>query len=273
MFLPCFLFSGIFIVYTHTHTYRLSSEYGDDLNESICYESALDDFDIQYPMSSGIFSKSKTMIKPFELFGLLFSFADYRAMHAALLNKSDIIYADDGMSQCIAAFEKSVNKMYDPSACLNADNMFEKDVNVADLERELAMGGSPREIQKRMMKKMMEGMMKNKAKESAKKREQSEKKEKLYLNQQLEIEIGGGGPEGRDKEKKEIDWQSVYTRENGRILVEELKDAMKICVDALIDQRNKNLCEVMMKCDGQNIVAFVNFANMDGIEETFMHLS
>ena len=221
-------------------------------------------------MSSGIFSKSKTIIKPFELFGLLFSFADYKAIHAALLNQSQVIFADDGMSDCIAQFEKSVNKMYDPSACLNADNMFEKDVNGADMERELAMGGSPRDIQRRMMRKMMERMMKNKANESAKEREKADKRDKLYLNQQLEIDLNAKKDED---ECKEIDWQSVYTRENGRILVDELKDAMKICVDALIDQRNKNLCDVMMNCDGQNVVAFVNFANIDGIEDTFMHLS
>ena len=225
--------------------HRLSAEYGEDLDEDICAGAALQDFASQYPMSSGIFSKSKTIIKPYELFGLLFSFADYKAIHGALMSQSQVIYADSNMKQCIAKFEKSLNKMYDPGQCLNVDNMFEKDIDAAEFEREMAMGGSPREIQKRMMKKMMDRMM---AKKPTKQQheEDQEKKKKLYLNQQLEIVMEEKGI----VESKEIDWETVYTRENGRVLVNELRESMKVCVEAFIEERNKNISEMLMNCDG-----------------------
>eukprot|EP00484_Ammonia_sp_Unknown_P012323 CAMPEP_0197078020 /NCGR_PEP_ID=MMETSP1384-20130603/212912_1 /TAXON_ID=29189 /ORGANISM="Ammonia sp." /LENGTH=292 /DNA_ID=CAMNT_0042516885 /DNA_START=12 /DNA_END=886 /DNA_ORIENTATION=+ len=201
--------------------HKLSVEHGDNLNEHICGEAALKDFTNQYPTSAGIFCKSKTVIKPFELFGLLFSYADYKAIHAALLNQAQIIFADNKMKQCIARFEKSINKMYDPGyfadnkmkqciarfeksinkmydpgSVLNPDNMFEKDVNYADLQREMAMGGSPKEIHKRMMKTMLERMMKNK--KANHDEEKVQKQKKLLINQQLEIDLekqqqSGGG--------------------------------------------------------------------------------
>merc|ERR1711971_219848 len=208
---------------------KLSTEYGDELDEDICSAAALQDFASQYPMSSAIFSKSKTVIKPFELFGLLFSYSDYKAIHGALMCQSQVIYADNRMKECIGKFEKSINKMYDPGQCLSADNMFEKDIHAAEFEREMAMGGSPREIQKRMMKKMMDRMM---AKRPTKEQHEAsmEKKKRLYLNQQLEIDLEQKGI----VESTEIDWETVYTRENGRVLVNELRESMKICVDAFI---------------------------------------
>merc|ERR1711971_452928 len=188
---------------------KLSTEYGDELDEDICSAAALQDFASQYPMSSAIFSKSKTVIKPFELFGLLFSYSDYKAIHGALMCQSQVIYADNRMKECIGKFEK--------------------DINAAEFEREMAMGGSPREIQKRMMKKMMDRMM---AKRPTKEQHEAsmEKKKRLYLNQQLEIDLEQKGI----VESTEIDWETVYTRENGRVLVNELRESMKICVDAFI---------------------------------------
>lgn len=261
LFILIRIFSNFPIIITH----RLSQEHGDALNEDICYTEALNDFGNQYPLSSGIFSKSKTIIKPFELFGLLFSFADYKAIHAALLNQAKIIYADNKMPDSIQKFEKSLNKMYDLSACLNPDNMFERDIDLRDIEREMAMpGAKPREIQKKMMKKLIEQNMR-KTVDSRPKRDI----EKLYLNQQLEIDLNAKEEQG----VKEVDWSSIYTRENGRIIVDEVRESMKVCVDALIDERNKNICDTLMNCDGTNIVAFVNFANIDGIEDRWLTLA
>ena len=247
--------------------HRLSQEHGEALDEDICYEEALKDFANQYPMSSGIFSKSKTIIKPFELFGLLFSFADYKAIHAAILSQSQIIYADNKMPDCIQKFEKSVNKMYDLGAALDPNNMFERDIDMRDIEREMAMPGSPKEIQKRIMKRMIEKNIKNRFNQQTK--QDQDRKNKLYLNQQLEIDINTKEEQG----VKEIDWASIYTRENGRILVNEVRESMQICVEALIDERNKNICDMLMRCEGTNIVAFVNFANIDGIEDKWMTLA
>ena len=243
---------------------RLSIDHPEDLDEDICHAAALEDFANQYPMSSGIFSKSKTIIKPFELFGLLFSFADYKAIHAALLNKAQIIYADEKMKDCIKKFEKSINKQYDPSAVLNPQNMFDKDVDVTEFQKEMAGAKNPKDVQRKMMLKMIEKMMKDR-----KPQEPDEQKEKLYLNKQLEIDLEAKSDGG----VKEIDWSTIYTRENGRILINEVRDAMKICVDALIDERNKNICEMLMNCEGQSVVAFVNFTNIDGIEDKWMSLA
>eukprot|EP01084_Bolivina_argentea_P098403 176852_1 len=246
--------------------HKLSSEYGDKLDDDMCYTAALEDFANKYPMSSGIFSKSKTIIKPFELFGLLFSYADYKAIHAGLLNQSELIFGDNKMKNCIDKFEESINKIYDPRACLSGDNMFEKDMSRAEMERELAMGKNPKEIRKNLMKKMLERMQKNRPNVADKDVEDQQKK--LYLNQQLEIDLDGKMEEGQ----KEIDWESIYSRENARILINEVRESMKVCVDVLIDERNKNICDMLLNCNGSNVVAFVNFANMDGIEDKWLTL-
>merc|ERR1719334_1544555 len=86
-------------------------------------------------------------------------------------------------------------------------------------------------------------------------KEEQEKKKRVYLNQQLEIDMEQKGI----AESNEIDWETVYTRENGRVLVNELRENMKVCVEAFIEERNKNISEMLMNCDGRNIVAFVNF--------------
>jgi len=65
----------------------------------------------------------------------------------------------------------------------------------------------------------------------------------------------------------------VYTRENARILVNEVRESMQVCVEAFIDERNKHICDTLMNCDGRNIVAFINFANLDGVEDKWLTLS
>ena len=168
------------------------------------------------------------------------------------------------MPDCIQKFEKSIHKMYDLSAALNTENMFERDIDMRDIEREMAMpGAKPKDIQKKVMKKLIEQNMRKHVDQRPKR-----DIEKLYLNQQLEIDLNAKQEDG----VKEVDWSSIYTRENGRIIVDEVRESMKICVDSLIDERNRNICDMLMNCDGTNIVAFVNFANIDGIEDKWMTL-
>ena len=81
------------------------------------------------------------------------------------------------------------------------------------------------------------------------------------MNQQLKIDINTREQQG----VKEIDWR-VY-------IFNRMGQSMKICVDALIDERIKNICDTLMRCDGTNIVAFVNSANIDGIEDKWMILA
>merc|ERR1719491_945012 len=97
----------------------------------------------------------------------------------------------------------------------------------------------------------------------------TKKERKLYLNQQLEIELNSNSNSATSAHSdgnNAMDWATVYTRENARILVAELKESMAICVEAFIDERNKNIANALMDCEGRNVVALVNFSNVDGIE-------
>ena len=55
--------------------------------------------------------------------------------------------------------------------------------------------------------------------------------------------------------------------------MKELKECMPVCVDTLLNQRNKDIVKTLLNHSdlkhAQSIVAVVNFANMDGIEEAF----
>ncbi|ETO09259.1 hypothetical protein RFI_28130 [Reticulomyxa filosa] len=91
----------------------LEEEFGDNLLEATAHEVALKWFETECPSSYVLFSRSQGVIKPWELFGILFGREYAYGLKYAKQHKCDIVFGDPSLKEAMDKFETSVEQLFD----------------------------------------------------------------------------------------------------------------------------------------------------------------
>ena len=227
-------------------------------------------FEKAFPNAFTMFNRSKAIIKPFELFGLLFDLNYIKAMDCAYQYNANIIYCDDIMKKNLKKFEDSVQQNYDSNAV------------ASDFVKNVSKDETMKMVDKKIRAMGKDFSMK-KLKESMK--EEGEQKTNLIAKDMLESIIGKR-PKVTQKQKEnrlknqllskkineakesgiDIDLNEIRTRENACIIIEELNESIPMINKLLFDERCQYISDMMLNSNHDKMVAFVNFSLMDGIE-------
>lgn len=228
-----------------------------DVCDEDYYNLAVKDLQERFSIASGVFQKSSAIIKPFELFGLLFGKEHNSAIHASLLCKSDLLFIDSNMSECLKRFEHELTEMHSLNKFMMGTNA---DMNEL---KNYCSGKSMKEMKQMTGKAMLQNFIKKapNSDSNAMKNKKGQYLKNMELQKKLEL------MQNTEQDSHFIDWREIYTLENARAIVSELRDAMPVIVTQLIDERVKNMNQMLKQCTSQKIVAFCNFAHFTGIAE------